>query len=164
MLGGMSTGPARDLNRFIARYTPEIAGLARGALARMRKRLPTAHQLVYDNYNACAIGFGPTERASDVVFSIALYPQRVSLFFLQAMKSRLQDPDKLLQGSGSLVRFIPLDSPAQIDSAAVQRLMKQALAAAKVPLSRTGKGKLIIKSISAIQRPRRPASVKAARK
>jgi len=58
------------------------------------------------------------------------------------------------------VRFIPLDSPAQIDSAAVQRLMKQAVAAAKVPLNRSGKGKLIIKSISARQLPRRPGSAK----
>jgi hypothetical protein len=157
------TSPASDLNRFIARYTPNIAKLARGALARMRKRLPTAHQLVYDNYNACAVGFSPTERASDVIFSIALYPQRVSLFFLQAMKSRLQDPQKLLQGSGSLVRFIPLNSPAQIDNAAVRRLMKQALVAAKVPLSRTGKGKLIIKSVSATQRSRRPALAKLSR-
>lgn len=158
-----SKSPARDLDRFIARYTPDVARLARGALARMRKRLPTAHQLVYDNYNSCAIGFSPTERASDGVFSIALYPRRVSLFFLQAMNSHLQDPQKLLRGSGSLVRFIPLDSPAQIDSAAVQRLMKQALVAAKVPLRRTGKGTLIIKSISATQRPRRPAPVKPAR-
>jgi len=155
-----TTSPASELNRFIARYTPDVARVARGALARMRKRLPTAHQLVYDNYNACAIGFSPTERASDVIFSIALYPQRVSLFFLQAMKSNLEDPQKLLQGSGSRVRFIPLDSAAQIESAAVQRLMKQALLAAKVPLSRTGKGKLIIKSISARQRPRRPAHKK----
>ena len=52
-----TASPASDLNRFIARYTPNIAKLARGALARMRKRLPTAHQLVYDNYNTCAIGF-----------------------------------------------------------------------------------------------------------
>jgi ethanolamine utilization protein EutA (predicted chaperonin) len=153
-----TTSPASDLNRFIARYTPNIAKLARGSLARMRKRLPTAHQLVYDNYNACGIGFGPTERASDVIFSIVLYPRRVSLFFLQAMKSDLEDRQKLLQGSGSLVRFIPLESPSQIDSAAVQRLMKQALIAAKVPLSRTGKGKLIIKSVSARQRSRRPAA------
>lgn len=163
LLSMPSTSPARDLDRFIARYTPDIARLARGALARMRKRLPTAHQLVYDNYNACAIGFGPTERASDVIFSIALYPRRVSLFFLQAMKSRLQDPQKLLQGSGRLVRFIPLDSPVQIDSAAVQRLMKQALVAAKVPLCRSGKGKLIIKSTSARQRPRRPTPAKSSR-
>ena len=157
------TSAASQLNGCIARYTPEVARLARGALTRMRKRLPTAYQLVYDNYNVCGIGFSPTERASDVIFSIALYPRRVSLFFLQAMKSNLQDPQKLLQGSGSRVRFIPLDSPAQIDSAAVQRLMKQALVAAKVPLSRTTKGKLIIKSISATQRPRRPALAKPSR-
>jgi hypothetical protein len=148
---------ASQLNGFISRYTPEVARLARGALAHMRKHLPTAHQLVYDNYNACAVGFSPTERASDAIFSIALYPRRVSLFFLQAMKSNLQDPKKLLQGNGRLVRFIPLDSPAQIDNAAVQRLMKQALRAAKVPLNPIGKGKLIIKSISARQLPRRPA-------
>lgn len=163
LLNMPSRSPARDLNGFIARYPPDIARLARGALARMRKRVPSAHRLVYDNYNACAVGFSPTERASDVIFSIALYPRRVSLFFLQATKSRLDDPQKLLQGSGSLVRFIPLDSPAQIDSAAVQLLMKQALAAAKVPLRRTGKGKLIIKSISAVQRPRRPTPAKPAR-
>jgi hypothetical protein len=155
-----STSAASRLDGFIARYTPEVARLARGALARMRKHLPTAHQLVYDNYNVCGIGFSPTERASDVIFSIALYPRRVSLFFLQAMKSNLQDPEKLLQGNGSVVRFIPLNSPAQIDSAAVQRLMKQAVVAAKVPLNRIGKGKLIIKSISARQLPRRPASAK----
>jgi hypothetical protein len=87
-----STSPASDLDRFIARYTPNIDKLARGALARMRKHLPTAHQLGDDNYNTCAIGFSPTERASDVIFSIALYPQQVSLFFLRAMKSNLQDP------------------------------------------------------------------------
>jgi hypothetical protein len=164
-LGKMPTAsPASELNRFIARYTPEIARLARGALARMRKHLPSAQQLVYDNYNVCGIGFSPTERASDVIFSIALYPRSVNLFFLQAMKSDLRDPEKLLRGSGKLVRFIPLTSPAQIDSAAVQRLMKQALLAAKVPVSGTGKGKLIIKSVSSRQRPRRPPARKSSRK
>lgn len=148
--------PKADLDRFIARYSPEIAALARAALAKMRKRLPAAHQLVYDNYNACAVGFSPTERASDVIFSIALYPRRVSLFFLQAKPSKLEDPDELLQGSGNVVRFIPLDSAAMLDSAPVKRLIAQALERAKVPLSATGKGKLIIKSISAKRRPRRP--------
>jgi hypothetical protein len=156
----LSSSAASQLKGFIARYTPEIVRLARGALTRMRRHLPTAHQLVYDNYNVCGIGFSPTERASDIIFSIALYPRRVSLFFMQAMKSDLQDPEKLLQGSGSVVRFIPLDSPTQIDSAAVRRLMKQAMVGAKVPLNRSGKGKLIIKSISARQLPRRPRSAK----
>jgi hypothetical protein len=148
--------PAAQLRRFIARFSPDIAALGRGTLARMRKRLPTATQVVYDNYNALGIGFSPAERAGGVIFSIVLYPRRVSLFFMQAMKSGLSDPDHLLQGSGNLVRFIPLESPAMIDSAPVRRLMAQALKGARVPLPRTGKGKLIIKAISAKQRPRRP--------
>lgn len=152
-----SPRPESELKRFIGRYSPEIAALGYAALVRMRKRLPTAVQLVYDNYNALGVGFSPTERPGDVIFSIVLYPRRVSLFFLKAMKSRLDDPEKLLQGSGNLVRFIPLASADMIDSAPVKKLMTQALAGAKVPMSRSGKGKLIIQSISAKQRPRRPS-------
>ena len=146
-----------QLDRFIAKFTPEIAALAESALAKMRKRFPTALQLVYDNYNASAIGFGPTERPSDAIFSIALYPKRVSLCFLQGGKSNIKDPRNLLQGSGSTNRFIPLASAATLDAPEVQDLMLEALAAAKVPFGPSGAGRLIIKSVSAKQRPRRPA-------
>ena len=76
-----NTDAGTTLEGFIARYSPEVASLARAALDKMGKRLPSAVQLVYDNYNALAIGFGPTERASDAVFSIVLWPRWVSLFF-----------------------------------------------------------------------------------
>ena len=66
---------------FLAKFTPEIAAFAQASLFRMRARLPGAMELVYDNYNALAIGFGPTERSSDAVFSIAVFPRWVSLFF-----------------------------------------------------------------------------------
>ena len=33
-----------------------------------------ALELVYDNYNALAIGYAPTERTSEAIFSIALFP------------------------------------------------------------------------------------------
>ena len=76
--------PAKQLAAFIHKFTPEIASLAQAILAKMRTRYPTALELVYDNYNALAIGFGPTERASDAIFSIALFPRWIHLFFLQA--------------------------------------------------------------------------------
>lgn len=148
--------PEKELARCIAKFTPEIATLADSALAKMRKRFPSAIQLVYDNYNALAVGFGPTERASEAIFSIALYPKRVSLCFLQGGKSGIKDPPHLLQGSGSTNRFIPLASAATLDKPEVQDLMAQAVAAAKIPLSPSGSGCLIIKSVSAKQRPRRP--------
>jgi hypothetical protein len=58
--------PAQQLAAFLKKYDPAVAAIGRGALARLRKRLPGAMELVYDNYNALAIGFGPSTRASEV--------------------------------------------------------------------------------------------------
>ena len=125
----------------------------------MRKRYPTALELVYDNYNALAIGFSPTERTSDGIFSIAVFPWWVSLFFLQAQKAGtpLPDPEKRLQGSGNVVKHIRLASAKTLDEPAIRNLMQEAEARAIVPLDPKGKHRLIIKSVSAKQRPRRPA-------
>jgi len=101
-----------------------------------------------------AIGFGPSERASEAIFSIAVYPRWVSLFFLQGAK--LPDPDKVLQGSGTKVRHLVLAEPQALEQAAVKKLMALALASAKKPLDPRQRRRLIVKSISAKQRPRRP--------
>ncbi|WP_144409232.1 DUF1801 domain-containing protein [Pseudoxanthomonas suwonensis] len=148
--------PEEQLDGFIARFTPEIAGLARAALVKMRMRLLSAIQLVYDNYNALAVGFGPTQRASEAIFSLAVYPKRVNLCFLQGGRSSLKDPHGLLQGSGSTNRFVPLASAAALDKAEIDDLIAQALIAARIPLPPAGAGGLVIKSVSARQRPRRP--------
>jgi hypothetical protein len=151
--------PAKQLASFIQKFTPEIATLAQAVLATMRKRYPTALELVYDNYNALAIGFGPTERASEAIFSIAVFPRWISLFFLQAQKGStpLPDPEKRLQGTGNVVKHIRLASAKTLDEPAIRQLMQEAEARAAVPLDPKGKHRLIIKAISAKQRPRRPA-------
>ena len=147
--------PERQLESFIAKYTPEIADLARRCFASLRKRLPTATVLVYDNYNALAVGFAPGEKTSEAILSLTPYPKWVTLFFLQGQG--LPDPEGALRGSGKLARSIVLDSPARLKDAAVRTLIDEALNRAKVPLPATGKGRIVIKSISAKQRPRRPA-------
>jgi Domain of unknown function (DU1801) len=145
----------QQLDSFIARYSPEVAGVARQAFAWMRKRFPRANVMVYDNYNALAIGFGPTERASDGVFSIALFPRWVNLFFLQG--AGLPDPNKLLKGSGKQARSIRLQNVQVLDQPAVLALIDAE--AARLGLEPgAGNGKIVIKSISAKQRPRRPAA------
>src|ERR1700755_115073 len=150
---------AKQLATFIGKFTPEIAALARAVLKTMRTRYPTALELVYDNYNALAIGFGPTERASEAIFSIAVFPKWISLFFLQAQKAStpLPDPEKRLQGSGNVVKHIRLASAATLDEPAIRTLMQEAEVRAAVPLDPKGKHRLIIKSVSKKQRPRRPA-------
>jgi hypothetical protein len=146
--------PAQELARYLAKYDPAVARTARAALALLRKRLPGSTEMVYDNYNALAIGFGPGEKASEAIFSIAAYPRWVSLFFLQG--SRLKDPAKLLKGSGTRVRHIVLGAARDISSKDVDDLITAALAAAKRPIDSMAKRRLIIKSVSAKQRRRRP--------
>jgi len=147
--------PEEQLAGFIARYTPEIRTLAEEILARMRERLPGAVEMAYDNYNALVIGFGPTDRASEAIFSIILHPRWVSLCFLRG--AGLPDPQKLLRGSGHQVRNIVLKSAATLDEPAVRELIQHALEEAPDPMIGTSPARLIIKSISPKQRPRRPA-------
>jgi hypothetical protein len=150
--------PKQQLEKFLAKYEKSVASTARRALAIMRKRLPGAVEIVYDNYNALAIGFGPSERASEAIFSIALYPRYVSLFFLQGAK--LPDPHKRLQGNGNVVRYIRLEKLDVLDDPEIKELMDLALRRAKVPLDPSQKRRLIIKSVSAKQRPRKPGRSK----
>ena len=144
----------QQLAEFMDRFTPEIAKLARATRVKMRKSVPGAFEVVYDNYNALAIGYAPSERSSEAIFSLVLYPTRVRVFFLQG--ARLPDPDGVLEGKGNQVRSFVVESAKDLDRPEVVRLMRVALESAKVKLDPKIRGKLIIKSISAKQRPRRP--------
>ena len=146
--------PAQQLGSFLAKFDPRVAASARAAVAQLRKKLPGAIELVYDNYNALAIGFGPSEKASEAIFSIAVFPRWVSLFLLQGAK--LPDPDKVLKGSGTRARHIVLSDRKILEQPAVKKLMALALKSAKKPLDPKQRRRLIIKSVSAKQRPRRP--------
>ncbi len=149
--------PEAQLYAFLEKYSPDIADQARQALRRMRARLPGAVELVYDNYNALAIGFSPSERTSEAIFSIALFPRWVSLFFLLD-GARLRDPEGYLEGSGNQTRHIKLRNPGMLDDPAVFNLIAQALELAPIAIDSSQPGRLIIQSVSARQRPRRPAA------
>ena len=151
--------PREELDRFIDKFSADVAAVARTAVKKMRAKYPTANVLVYDNYNALAIGFAPGEKTSDAIFSIAVYPKYASLFFLQS-GAVLKDPTKRLEGTGGLARHIKLTSADDLDAKDVLALMQDALARAKAPFAQTGKGRIVIKSVSAKQRPRRPPSAK----
>ncbi|MEO8360893.1 MAG: hypothetical protein ABI672_12750 [Vicinamibacteria bacterium] len=143
----------KQWNAFLSRFTPEIVRLVKASLARMRKRVPGAVELVYDNFNALVIGFGPSERASEAVFSIAIYPKWANLFFLQG--ARLKDPKKLLQGAGSTVRHLRLLDPKLLDHPEVVDLMERALAHAVKPINPNVKRRMVIRAIAPKQRSRR---------
>jgi hypothetical protein len=145
--------PEKQLAEFVAKFTPEMAKRIRAARAKMRKRIPLALELVYDNYNFFVIGYGPSEKAGEAIFSLAAQAKGLSLVFLQG--ARLPDPDRVLKGSGNVVRSIRLETNDTLDRADVQALITVALERAKTPIPEQGRHQLIIKSVSAKQRPRR---------
>ena len=150
----------RHVEEFVARFTPEIADRARVCRAALRQRLPAANELVYDNYNALAIGYAATERASDVIISLAIYPRNVLLYFLHG--KALPDPAGLLKGEGKRGGYVCLFGADTLDDPGVSALLANALAAAARPLPESGSGRTIVKSISVKQRPRRPATQESA--
>jgi hypothetical protein len=144
--------PQQQLDAFLAKFTPALVKTARACIRKMRKRLPGAVEIVYDNWNGLVVGFSPTERVSDAVFSLMMCPRHVDLFFLRGTK--LPDPHKLLQGSGKRVRHIKLYEPSDLDAGGVQELITVAVDRSDKPFA--GPRRLLIKSISPKQRPRRP--------
>ncbi len=147
--------PEKQVAGFIAKFTPETAALIRDARRKMRERLPQATELVYDNYSFFVIGYGPSEKPSEAIFSLAAQAKGVSLCFLQG--ARLPDPKGLLRGSGNVVRNVRLETAATLDRADVRALMEVALERAKVPIDPKSTHRLVIRSVSAKQRPRRPS-------
>ena len=111
-----------------------------------------AIEFVYDNYCA-VVGFGE-QRPSEAVFSVVMYPRHVSLCFL--FGAELDDPQKILQGSGNQVRHIRLDSAATLDRPDVKALITQAINASDTPFNRSGRRKMLIRMASAKPRSRRP--------
>jgi hypothetical protein len=149
----------QQLETFLRKYDPAVAAEAKKSLAKLRKLIPNAVEMVYDNYNALVIGFCPGMRPSEAIVSIAVMPQWVSLCFLQG--AGLPDPEKRLEGSGNVARHIKMRSGAvTLDEPGVRALIEQALKRAKVPIPAELKRRLIIKSISAKQRPRRASAQK----
>jgi hypothetical protein len=150
-----SPAAAAQLKAFLAKYTPAVHAEMKAAHAKMRKLVPGAVEMVYDNWNGLVVGFGPTERASEAVLSLFAAPDHVTLCFLKGKK--LPDPGKLLKGSGNVVRHCRLAGLPDLDKPPIRKLISLAIAQADPPFDTAARNRLVIKSVSAKQRPRRPS-------
>jgi hypothetical protein len=152
-----------QLEGFLRKYEPGVAAEAKKALTKLRKLIPNAVEMVYDNYNALVVGFCPGMRPSEAIVSIAVMPEWVSLCFLQG--AGLPDPAKRLLGSGNVARHIKMKKGAvTLDEPAVRTLIAEALMRAKVSIPAAQKRQLLIRSVSAKQRPRRPSATRTKKK
>src|SRR5262245_10756263 len=149
----MPASAEAQLKSFVDKFDPKHQSLIRAVRRSLRKQFPTATELVYDNYNFFVIGYSSSERPSDSIVSIAAGANGVGLCFIYG--ARLPDPQKILLGSGNQTRFIRLDSTSVLKRPEVLALLHAAVDRSKTPLPPGGRGKLVIRSISAKQRPRR---------
>lgn len=145
-----------QLRELIARFAPAHQRLI-GTLRRsLRKRLPTAHELVYEYSDFLVISFSPNEHGYEGVLAIRAGATGVVLYFNRGKE--LPDPAKVLQGSGKQTRSIPMEGASTLARPAVARLIHEAIARNPVPFAPTGRGPVVIRSSSAKRRgPRRPA-------
>src|SRR5215471_18800508 len=117
-----AASPTKQLAGFIAKFDPATQRKIRTIRSALRKRFPTAHELVYDNYNFFVIGYSTTERPSDSIVSLTANSKGVGLCFIYG--ASLLDPQKRLSGNGTQTRFIRLPSPAILSEPAIAALLE----------------------------------------
>src|SRR5204863_2427932 len=85
------------LRGLIAKFSPAHLRLV-GALRRwLQRRLPTAHEVVYEYRDCFVISYSPSEHGYEGVLAIRGSADAVKLYFSSG--KGLPDPEKLLQGA-----------------------------------------------------------------
>lgn len=133
-----------ELGAMVERFAPEHARLISVARRSLRKRLPSAHELVYEYRSWFVISFSPSGRGYEGLLGIRGSAEGVRLFFNGAKE--LADPEKLLRGSGSQVRSIDLENASVLKRPAVVQLIEGAIALSRVPFEAEGRGAVVIQS------------------
>ena len=128
----------------IAQFAPAHQRLIGTTRRWLRKRLPTAHEVVYEYRDCFVISHSPNERGYEGVLAIRADAEGVRLYFNRG--KGLPDPEKLLRGAGNQTRWIHLESPSTLIRPAVVCLVDEALARNRVPFARTGRGPVVIRS------------------
>jgi hypothetical protein len=144
--------PEAQLRSLIENFDPKDQRLIRSVRSGVRKRLPTANELVYDYGNSLVIGYSPTEAGVEAIVATTARADGVSLYFNQG--KTLPDPKKLLMGSGKQARFIRVEAASRLRHPDVEALIAAAIEQARVPLASMGHGTLVIKSTAAKKRLR----------
>ncbi len=153
----VGVGDPTDAERIragIAKFEPAAARRIRAVRTALRRRFPTAFELVYDNYNFFVIGYSATERPSGTIVALAADANGVGLSFYRG--SEVPNPHGLLQGTGKQNRFIRLTAGAvTLAHRDVAKLIDAAERQAPKPMRQKGRVVTILRSVSAKQRPRR---------
>src|SRR4051812_45705290 len=144
-----------QLRTLIAKFAPAHLRLIGAMRRRLRKRLPTAHEVVYEYRDWFVISYSPNEHGYEGVLAIRASANGVKLYFNRGKE--LPDPEKLLRGSGKQTRSIAMENAATLARPAVAQLIEDAITHNRVPFAITGRGPMVIRSSASKGSRRRPA-------
>ncbi len=145
------------LRGLIDKFAPTQLRLINAMRKSLRKRLPTAHELVYEYRSWFVISFSPSGQGFEGVLAIRADADGVKFYFSRGKE--LPDPEKLLKGSAQ-VRFIEVESASTLALPAVVRLIEEAIARNPVPFASSGHGPVVIRSAAKKSSARKSAAKK----
>ena len=145
-----------DLLGFLSAFPDNVSDLALWLRNFVWDAYPTANELIYDNYNALAFGWSPTDKVGHTFCSIAVgRTAKHNVHFGFYWGSKIPDPEKKLLGKGNQYRYILVknkeDFPKQYMAQLMQEAYSHSMSIVKDPTDLM-EGKTITKSISANKR------------
>jgi hypothetical protein len=143
-----------EIRRLLADYSPDIARRMTAARRKLRVRVPRGFELLYDNYNGVGIGYGATQKYSAPVVSLFAFPRWVTLFFLYGVA--LDDPHRLLEGTGRRVRSLRLEGEDLLDDPRVGALLDQVFRRDAAAFSAAPRLRTCVQSIARVRKSRAP--------
>ena len=157
----MSINQTKDLQKFLKPFGGEITELVMWLRDFAWNILPRTNELIYDNYNAVAFGWSPTEKVGHTICSIAVGRSSKNVHFGFYWGSEISDPDKILLGVGNQYRYILVTDKKKFPKVYIKKLVLEAYANS---LSKVKDQKLlvsgltVVKSISEKKRPEKKAT------
>jgi hypothetical protein len=151
----MSKEQSKDLLKFLKPFPKDIQERALWLRAFVWDLYPECNELIYDNYNALAFGWSPTDRVGHTFCSIAVGRSSMNVHFGFYWGAQLNDSKKILLGNGNQYRYILVKNTDEFPVKYIKTLLKEAHAnsVAKVKdKKQTMRGATIMKSISATKR------------
>ena len=163
----MSKEQTKDLLKFLKPFSKEIIERVLWLREFIWDHYPQTNELIYDNYNALAFGWSPTDRVGHTFCSIAVGRTSNNVHFGFYWGSEISDPDKILLGEGNQYRYILVPDKNKFPKAYIKKLVKEAYAnsLAKVKdKKQIMNGQTIVKSISTKKREKKGKPVKTKKK
>jgi len=159
----MAKHDTKDLLKFLRPFDEDIRDRVLWLREFVWDLYPTANELIYDNYNALAFGWSPTDRLGHTFCSVAVGRTSKNVHFGFYWGSQISDPKKMLIGEGNQYRYILVKSKETFPKAYIKKLVKEAYSnsVAKVKDKRQlTQGATITKSVSPAKRTNRKSAKK----